>query len=58
MAVAVTREKVEDFLYAEAELLDNWQLNEWLALFDEERGGYYMPASDQPNSIHTEHCFS
>lgn len=57
MAVAVTRDQVEDFLYAEAELLDNWQLNEWLALFDEERGGFYMPATDQPASVHTEALF-
>jgi p-cumate 2,3-dioxygenase subunit beta len=53
VAVAVTREQVENFLYTEADLLDSWQLNEWLALFDEERGCFYMPATDSPNSIHT-----
>jgi p-cumate 2,3-dioxygenase subunit beta len=47
----VTRTEVEDFLYAEAALLDGWQLNEWLALFDEERGGYYMPSTDAPTSV-------
>ena len=40
------REQVEDFLYAEADLLDNWRLDEWIALFDQERGGYYMPTTD------------
>jgi p-cumate 2,3-dioxygenase beta subunit len=50
---AITRDQVEDFLYAEADLLDNWNLNEWLALFDEERGGYYMPSTDAPSSDHT-----
>lgn len=45
---AITREQVEDFLYAEADLLDNWRLDEWLALFDQERGGYYVPTTDCP----------
>ena len=48
--VAVTRQQVEDFLYAEADLLDNWQLNEWIELFDQERGGYYIPSTDAPDS--------
>jgi p-cumate 2,3-dioxygenase subunit beta len=54
---AVTRAEVEDFLFAEADLLDSWQLNEWLALFDEERGGFYMPSTDSPDSTHTETLF-
>jgi p-cumate 2,3-dioxygenase beta subunit len=29
----VTRLEVEDFLFREAELLDRWQLDEWLALY-------------------------
>jgi p-cumate 2,3-dioxygenase subunit beta len=45
---AITRELVEDFLYAEADLLDSWRLDEWLALFDQERGGYYVPTTDCP----------
>jgi p-cumate 2,3-dioxygenase subunit beta len=48
--VAVTREQVEDFLYAEADLLDDWQLNEWIELVDQERGGYYIPSTDAPDS--------
>jgi p-cumate 2,3-dioxygenase beta subunit len=58
VAVAVSREQVEDFLYEEAELLDSWKLEEWLALFDEEHGGFYMPATDQPETAnHTESLF-
>src|ERR1700722_4033133 len=51
---AVTRAEVEDFLFAEADLLDSWQLKEWLALFDEERGGFYIPSMDARDSSHTE----
>lgn len=32
---ALTRSEIEDFLYLEAELLDEWKLDEWLALFAE-----------------------
>jgi p-cumate 2,3-dioxygenase subunit beta len=52
--LSVTRERVEDFLYAEADLIDSWQLNEWLALFDEEHGSFYMPSTDAPESNHKE----
>ena len=40
----MNRAQVEDFLYTEAELLDGWQLNEWLALFTED-ATYQVPAS-------------
>ena len=49
MTTTITREQVEDFLFFEADLLDSWRLDEWLALFDQERGGYYMPATDCPD---------
>lgn len=39
---------VEHFLWEEAALLDNWQLDEWLALFTED-ARYVMPATDIPN---------
>ena len=32
MSASVTRGELEDFLFLEAALLDNWQLDEWLAL--------------------------
>jgi p-cumate 2,3-dioxygenase beta subunit len=45
----VSREEVEDFLYAEAALLDAWRLDEWLALFTED-ARYLVPATDLPNA--------
>ena len=41
------RQLVEDFLYAEAELLDNWQLDEWLDLFTD-GCRYVVPSTDLP----------
>src|SRR5262249_57022657 len=32
-ALSVSRADVEDFLYLEAALLDDWKLTEWLAMF-------------------------
>jgi p-cumate 2,3-dioxygenase subunit beta len=45
---AVTRADVEDFLYREAELLDAWELDEWLALFTEDCR-YVVPCNDAPD---------
>jgi len=42
------RQQVEDFLYAEAALLDAWQLDEWLLLFDED-AKYEVPCNDTPD---------
>ena len=39
------RQQVEDFLYAEAALLDGWQLDDWLRLFDED-AKYEVPCND------------
>jgi p-cumate 2,3-dioxygenase beta subunit len=39
---------VENFLYAEAALLDNWQLREWLALFTDD-ARYVVPTTDLPD---------
>jgi p-cumate 2,3-dioxygenase subunit beta len=47
--VSITRAQVEDFLFAEAALLDEWRLDEWVTLFDQERGGYYIPTTDHPD---------
>ena len=41
------REEVEDFLYEEAALLDEWRLDEWLELFTEE-ARYLVPTTDLP----------
>ena len=44
---AALRAEIEAFLYEEAELLDNWQLMEWAALFTED-AIYRAPALDDP----------
>jgi p-cumate 2,3-dioxygenase subunit beta len=41
------RLEVEDFLYAEAALLDDWQLDDWLALFTAD-ARYEVPSTDRP----------
>jgi p-cumate 2,3-dioxygenase beta subunit len=41
------RLRVEDFLYHEAELLDSWRLDDWLALFAED-AVYQVPSTDLP----------
>jgi p-cumate 2,3-dioxygenase beta subunit len=43
----IARTDVEDFLFAEAELLDEWRLPEWLELFTD-NAIYYVPATDLP----------
>ncbi len=43
------REEVEDFLYEEAALLDEWRLDEWVALFTED-ARYVVPTTDLPES--------
>jgi p-cumate 2,3-dioxygenase beta subunit len=52
-AAQITRAEVEDFLFAEAALLDAWRLDEWLALFAE-GATYEVPtagASDDVSSV-------
>ena len=44
---APTRAEVEDFLFHEADLLDRWELNEWLNLF-EPGATYEIPSTDMP----------
>ena len=41
------REQVEDFLFREAELLDDWRLDDWVALFTED-ARYVVPTTDLP----------
>ena len=48
MTGAVTRQQVEDFLFQEAALLDEWRLDEWLALFETD-ATYEVPTTDRPN---------
>ena len=44
----IGRDRVEDFLYREALLLDRWQLDDWLDLFAPD-ARYLVPATDQPD---------
>jgi p-cumate 2,3-dioxygenase beta subunit len=43
-----TRQEIEDFLFYEAALLDEWRLDEWLTLFTED-ARYVMPSTDRPD---------
>ncbi len=43
--VSVTRAQVEDFLYHEAALLDEWRLKEWEELLADD-ATYYIPPND------------
>lgn len=43
----IGRAEVEEFLYREAELLDDWNLDEWIMLFTED-ARYYVPCNDAP----------
>ncbi|MEQ1774523.1 MAG: aromatic-ring-hydroxylating dioxygenase subunit beta [Burkholderiales bacterium] len=45
----MTRQQAEDFLYAEAALLDGWELDEWLALLTDD-AVYRVPSNDKPIS--------
>ena len=41
--------RVNEFLVAEAALLDEWKLEEWLALFTDD-ATYVVPGTDDPNA--------
>jgi p-cumate 2,3-dioxygenase beta subunit len=41
----VSRSDVEEFVFAEADLLDEWRLPEWFELFTPD-GCYYVPSTD------------
>lgn len=46
METRVTREQVEQFLYHEADLMDENAYEDWLALWDEEEALYWVPSND------------
>ena len=48
-ADAPTRAEIEDFLYEEAALLDEWRLDAWLALFTDD-ATYSVPSTDAPDA--------
>lgn len=45
----ITRQQIEDFLYREAELLDEWKMVEWAALFSSD-GAYLVPPIGNPDA--------
>jgi len=46
--VSALRPEIEDFLYAEANLLDEWRLDEWFALFTDD-ATYEIPTAGMPD---------
>lgn len=46
---SLTRPEVEDFLYREALLLDDWDLDAWLALWAPGETRYVVPCNDDPD---------
>jgi p-cumate 2,3-dioxygenase subunit beta len=51
VANAVSRAEVEDLLYHEAELLDAWKLDAWMALLTDD-AAYFVPPNDKPDADH------
>jgi p-cumate 2,3-dioxygenase subunit beta len=52
----ITRQTIEDFLFKEAELLDEWKLEEWAALFSS-KGSYLIPPIGNPNADFAESLY-
>lgn len=46
---SVNRAQVEDFLYTEARLLDDWDLDTWLTLWAPGGTRYVVPCNDDPD---------
>lgn len=51
-----TRAEVEELLFAEAELLDAWKLDEWRRLLTND-ASYFIPPNDLPEADHRETLF-
>src|SRR5213080_5025859 len=49
LAAHLLEREVENFLVREAALLDEWRLDDWLALFTED-ARYMVPATDLPTA--------
>jgi p-cumate 2,3-dioxygenase beta subunit len=56
MSTSISRAEVEDFLYHEAALLDEWRLDDWLELLTDD-AAYYVPSTDAPASDHRNALF-
>jgi p-cumate 2,3-dioxygenase beta subunit len=55
-AAAFTRGEIEEFLIYEATLLDEWRLEEWLALMAPD-ARYLVPPLDMPDADHRDTLF-
>jgi p-cumate 2,3-dioxygenase beta subunit len=51
-----TYEEIREFLYYEAELLDEWKLDEWAALFSSS-GMYLIPPIGNPDADNKQHLY-
>lgn len=56
MTTPITVQEVEHFLVEEAALLDEWRLNDWMALILPQ-ARYLIPALDSPNADHRDTLF-
>ena len=50
MSLSINRADVEDFLFEEAALLDDWKLDQWLELF-EEGASYWVPPAGSKDDV-------
>lgn len=53
----ISREDIENFLFHEAALLDEWRLQEWEELLTDD-AAYYVPPNDQPDADHRDSLFT
>jgi p-cumate 2,3-dioxygenase beta subunit len=53
----VSYEDVQNFLFQEAALLDEWRLNEWESLLTDD-ATYFVPPNDQPDGDHRNTLFT
>ena len=53
MSLSITRAAVEDFLFLEAALLDEWKLEAWLKLFAE-GASYWVPSAGSADDVRPE----
>ena len=52
----ITREQIEDFLYMEADLLDNGRLDDWAQLLTQD-ATYQIPSTDLPEGSPTDSLY-
>jgi p-cumate 2,3-dioxygenase subunit beta len=52
-----SRAEVEELFYREAQLLDEWRLDEWMAMLTDD-AAYYVPPNDKPDADHRTTLFT